>query len=461
MSTTSHTQSPDSPTLDEDYEEEIPMDESASPDATEVRMLTKAERKAIAKANRDERASDAKAVDVASRVTYVVAILATVLAVQGMIMFWAEVVGLVLWASVILAGVLEGTLVCAALWDRAAAMRGRSTRATATWIVAAASGILAGIHELAEPMPGGGSEWVLEPFTILAATVRVIPPLLAAWLWHKLLVEAGHTAEGRTTSEVRRAKRMHRYARLAHTQRTIEKQIEKEQDRQKPSEKRLETLHAEHAKVVAAARSAYDRVLQVMPGTDPRLPIELDQWARAIAAGDTMVAMTDARIEADAQTATAVMKVPGQPRPQQRRRPVPATAPASQQRPTSPAPAPVAPERRAQPVVAAPTAAPVQRGPYLAPAPAVRTAEANPADDIAIARALFDRAISEDSFTKPDASWIRREGNIEKSPAAVRKWVAAWWAEHQESLTPGGRDEQQLAADAARPASGDGERATA
>lgn len=451
MSATSHTQSPDGPTLDEDYEpneEEIDMDEPASPDATEVRMLTKAERKAITAAHRAERAADAKAVDVASRVTYVVAILATVLAVQGMIMFWAEVVGLVLWASVILAGVLEGTLVCAALWDRAAAMRGRSTRATATWIVAAASGILAGIHELAEPMPGGGSEWVLEPFTILAATVRVIPPLLAAWLWHKLLVEAGHTAEGRTTSEVRRAKRMHRYARLAHTQRTIEKQIEQEQARQKPSEKRLETLHAEHDKVEAAARSAYDRVLQVMPGTDPRLPIELDQWARAIAAGDTMVAMTDARIEADAQTAAAVMKVPGQARQQQRRRPAPTATPAPQQRATPPAPASAASEQRTQPAVAAPAApAPVQRGPYLAPAPAT----VFDGSDKARARAMFDEAIAADPTTKPDASRIHQESGIEANPATTRKWVQRWYEEHEATFRAVDRDQAQLDGEAAKP----------
>ncbi len=427
------------------------MDETAAPEVPAVPPLTREQRKAIAAANRKDRAADAKAIAVASNATYIVAILATVLAVQGMILFWHEVVGLVMWAAVILAGVLEGTLVCAALWDRAAAIRGRSTRATATWLVATASGVLAGIHELAEPMPGGGSEWVLEPFTILAATVRVIPPLLAAWLWHKLLVEAGHTAEGRTTSEVRRAKRMHRYARLAHTQRTIEKQIDQEQERAHPSEKRLASLHAEHAKIEAAARKAYDRVLQVMPGTDPRLPLELDQWARAIAAGDTMVAMTDARIEDDVQTAAAVMQVPGQPKQQRRR-----------QAPAAPARRPIAvPQGTASSAARpAPTAAPAPAGPrpVVAPVPDARpSAVYDQESPKALARALFDAAIADDPTSKPDAARIHREVGIAKDVSTTRRWVQRWFDEHMAALgdPAADRDDAQLAAEAAQDASGE------
>src|SRR5690606_26670962 len=146
-------------------------------------------------------------------------------------------------------------------------------------------------------------------------------------------------------------------------------------------------------------------------GTDPRLPVELDQWARAIAAGDTMVAMTDARVEDDVQTAAAVMQVPGQPKPPRRRQaPQPRRQIATSQGPVSPAPA----------QVAAPSPAPKPRPAVAAVAP---VALARPEvvydqdSEEARARTLFDAAIAADPTTKPDAMRIHREAGIARNPA--------------------------------------------
>lgn len=438
----SHTLTDVPPTLDEDDQdqEDPTMDETAAPEVPAVRVLTKAERKAIDAANRRDRAADVKAREVATAWTYFAAVLATVLAVQGMVLFWHEVIGMVLWASVILAGVLEFTLVASALWDRVAAMRGRSTRATATWIVAAASGILAGIHEVARPMPGGGSAWTFEPFTILAAIARVVPPLLAAWLWHKLLVEAGHEAEGRSMSEVRRSKRMHRVARLAHDARRMEKRL--------AGSKGNLLLELKLARTKKRQDRAYDRLLKVISATDPRLGPELDAWARALAVGDTLSSLTDVKPEETATTAAAVMQVPAPPRPQRRR-----AAAAPGPRKPSPAPAATTPA----------TAAPAPGNPSPVPADVeqarARTVESNamngatdgPTEKERVL-ALFAAEVAANPDVKPDAARLHDLAGVTASRATSRRWVqAAWEAELAALGDPSAeRDSAQLDAEAAR-----------
>jgi len=444
----SHTLPLGPPTLDgeDDQDQEDPtMDETAAPEAPAVRVLTKAEHKAIAAANRRDRAADVKAREVATGWTYFAAILATVLAVQGMVLFWHEVIGMVLWASVILAGVLEFTLVASALWDRVAAMRGRSTRATATWIVAAASGVLAGVHEVARPLPDGGSVWTFEPFTILAAIARVVPPLLAAWLWHKLLVEAGHEAEGRTMSEVRRSKRMHRVARLAHDARRIEKRLA-------GSSKGNLVLEVKLARTKKRQDRAYDRLLKVISATDPRLGPELDAWARALAVGDTLSSLTDVKPEEAAQTAVALMQVPAPPRTQRRR----AVAPPA---PRKPSPVP--------PVTPPPAAAPAPGNPSPASTDVeqarARTAESDAMNgavegetEMDRVLALFAQEVAANPEVKPDAARLHREaGVVDATRSTSRRWVQkAWdrWEAERAALgePSAARDAVQLDAEAAR-----------
>ncbi|MFB7890400.1 hypothetical protein ACFCZ3_20340 [Cellulosimicrobium cellulans] len=439
----SHTFHDVPPTLDEDDQdqEDPTMDETAAPEAPAVRVLTKAEHKAIAAANRRDRAADVKAREVATAWTYFAAVLATVLAVQGMVLFWHEVIGMVLWASVILAGVLEFTLVASALWDRVAAMRGRSTRATATWIVAAASGILAGIHEVARPLPDGTSAWTFEPFTILAAIARVVPPLLAAWLWHKLLVEAGHEAEGRTMSEVRRSKRMHRVARLAHDARRIEKRLAESKNGNLFLEMKLTRTKKRQDR-------AYDRLLKVISATDPRLGPELDAWARALAVGDTLSSLTDVKPEESATTAAAVMQVPAPPR-QQRRRPAAAPAP----RKPSSAP-PVTASAAAAPAPENPS--PVAAGVEQARARTVESDAMNGATDGPSEKervlALFAAEVAANPDVKPDAARLHDLAGVTASRATSRRWVqAAWEAELASLGDPSAeRDGAQLDAEAAR-----------
>lgn len=80
-------------------------------------------------------------------------------------------------------------------------------------------------------------------------------------------------------------------------------------------------------------------------------------------------------------------------------------------------------------------------------APAARTTPAQPARETApAARALdgdslkgrarteFDRMVSADPTTKPDAAAIHATIESPKNPATTRRWVQAWWEEHEEAL---------------------------
>lgn len=128
------------------------------------------------------------------------AVIPTVLAAQGMTSLAVDVLGF----PVALAGFLELALVSSALLARAAALAGRpgGADAGAVWVVSATSGLLAGVHELVVTTPVGSS-WSVEPGSVLAAAVRLVAPLVAAWLWERVLQAARAEQAQRTLDEVR------------------------------------------------------------------------------------------------------------------------------------------------------------------------------------------------------------------------------------------------------------------
>ncbi|WP_432457534.1 hypothetical protein [Cellulomonas iranensis] len=101
-------------------------------------------------------------------------------------------------------GFLELALVSSALLARAATLAGRpgGADAVAVWVVSATSGLLAGVHELVVTTPVGSS-WSVEPGSVLAAAVRLVAPLVAAWLWERVLQAARAEQAHRTLDEVR------------------------------------------------------------------------------------------------------------------------------------------------------------------------------------------------------------------------------------------------------------------
>lgn len=71
------------------------------------------------------------------------------------------------------------------------------------------------------------------------------------------------------------------------------------------------------------------------------------------------------------------------------------------------------------------------------------------------ARALFDRAVAADPWTKPDAAAIGARAQVDAHAGTVRRWVQAWWAEHQADLgerAPG--SDEDLTMQAATPRRG-------
>ncbi|MFS0700276.1 hypothetical protein AB6N24_09920 [Cellulomonas sp. 179-A 4D5 NHS] len=141
----------------------------------------------------------------------------TVLAAQGMASLAVDVLGFNLLAAVALASFLELALVSSALLARAAALAGRpgGADAVAVWVVSATSGVLAGVHELVATAPDGSSTWSTDPGAFLAAAVRAVAPLVAAWLWERVLQAARAEHAQRTLTEVRRDRRLLEVARAA------------------------------------------------------------------------------------------------------------------------------------------------------------------------------------------------------------------------------------------------------
>lgn len=162
-------------------------------------------------------AAAARARRQATVVAAVGAAVPTILAAQGMASLAVDVLGFNLLAAVALASFLELALVSSALLARAAALAGRpgGADAVAVWVVSATSGVLAGVHELVATAPDGSSTWSADPGAFLAAAVRAVAPLVAAWLWERVLQAARAEHAQRTLTEVRRDRRLLEVARAA------------------------------------------------------------------------------------------------------------------------------------------------------------------------------------------------------------------------------------------------------
>ncbi len=176
----------------------------------------------------------------------------TVLAAQGMASLATDVLGFPLPAAVALASFLELALVSSALLARAAALAGRpgGADAVAVWVVSATSGLLAGVHELTHTAGDGTTTWSADPGSVLAAAVRVVAPLVAAWLWERVLQAARAEQAERTLAEVRRDRRYLEVARAALLVRRMEQAGHASNRRIRRARRRMDRAH------VAALRAA-------------------------------------------------------------------------------------------------------------------------------------------------------------------------------------------------------------
>lgn len=189
----------------------------------------------------------------------------TILAAQGMTSLAVDVLGFPVVAAVGLAGFLELALVSSALLARAAALAGRpgGADAVAVWVVSATSGLLAGVHELVATAPDGSSTWSVDPGSVLAGAVRAVAPLVAAWLWERVLQAARAEQAERTLAEVRRDRRLLDVARAALLVRRLDAAGRSTSRRGRRARRRLDRAHVAALRVAPPAATLVDTLAAV------------------------------------------------------------------------------------------------------------------------------------------------------------------------------------------------------
>lgn len=208
------------------------------------------------------------------------AVIPTILSAQGMVSVGADVLMLPLPVALALAAFLELALVSAALQARGHVLAGRSPTAdlVATWVFSAVSGVFSAAHELV----GASGAWEHDPRSLLAAGVRIAAPLVACWLWHRVLVADRVRREDRPTrAEARRHRLMHRTAQAALA---VSRQ---------DTPRRRDALDRAHA-----------RLLRRVPATDDALA-DLATWIRVVGDVDALPQRTTATRRAPAKVTTA------------------------------------------------------------------------------------------------------------------------------------------------------------
>jgi hypothetical protein len=206
------------------------------------------------------------------------AVVPTAQAAQGMVMVGRDALGLPLAFAVALAAFLELALVSSALLARAAAMAGRpaGADAVAVWVFSAVSGLFSAAHELiGPPDPATGQRgWQHDSLSLLAAGVRIAAPLVAAWLWERVLISARRQAAARSAAQIRADRRLLAFARSAQTLR------------------RLLKSQAGSERQVRGARRRFDRhhvaLLQHIPATEPTLRAASREWLTELHCADTL-----------------------------------------------------------------------------------------------------------------------------------------------------------------------------
>lgn len=126
------------------------------------------------------------------------------------------------------------------------------------WVVSATSGLLAGVHELVATTPGGSSTWSVDPGSVLAGAVRAVAPLVAAWLWERVLQAARAEQAERTLAEVRRDRRLLDVARAALRVRRLDSTGHATSRRGRRARRRLDRAHVAALRVAPPAATLVD-----------------------------------------------------------------------------------------------------------------------------------------------------------------------------------------------------------
>jgi hypothetical protein len=195
-----------------------------------------------------------------------------------MVMVGRDALSLSLAFAVALAAFLELALISSALLARASAMAGRpaGADAAAVWMFSAVSGLFSAAHELIGALdPATGQRgWQHDSLSLLAAGVRIAAPLVAAWLWERVLVSARREAAARSAAQIRCDRRLLAFARSAQTLR------------------RLLNCRTASERQIRRARRRFDRrhvaLLRRVPATDPKLSAAIQEWLTQLFCADTL-----------------------------------------------------------------------------------------------------------------------------------------------------------------------------
>lgn len=164
---------------------------------------------------------------------FCVALISTAAAYVAMVGFGRDILQMNAGNAYAFAGVFELSLVTVALMAREAAQQDRpaQTLLTLTWLLSAASGTFAAMHELYE---GHGPVGAVFRFTV---------PLLAALMWHLALIGDRHLAMERSWAEMRTGARLNA---MMHAR--VERQRAAEAARNNPSRRALRRLARANAR---------------------------------------------------------------------------------------------------------------------------------------------------------------------------------------------------------------------
>jgi hypothetical protein len=146
-------------------------------------------------------------------VTIAGAAMATALSYVFITQFFVDVAGMPLWQAYSFGGFLEVCLVGAGLQARARILDAAEAGVliTLTWVFSGISAALSASHEIVHR--GADGTLVLDPTSgsPLTMIVRAVAPLVAAIMWHLLLIGEKHLVSGLPRGYRRHARLMHTY----------------------------------------------------------------------------------------------------------------------------------------------------------------------------------------------------------------------------------------------------------
>ena len=95
--------------------------------------------------------------------------------------------------------------------------------AVAVRVFSAVSGLFSAARELIGPLDPATwlRGWQHDSLSLLAAGVRIAAPLVAAWLWERVLVSSRRQAAARSAAQIRADRRLLAFAKAAQTLRRL------------------------------------------------------------------------------------------------------------------------------------------------------------------------------------------------------------------------------------------------